>query len=228
MKIYKNKALKAALLLVLTSSLLFASSCSNNTADGNYILAQPDGGDYSYHYPVGWKELRSDSMYAIASPDGLANISSCWYPVSLAGIDLYATYGASENPEGDLLSDYITKGLDDNTNGYMGGLYENFGDDIVFEGELTDVKVEGGTRAAKKLVYHMKVGDDEYFHETVFVLLPDDSTRCFVYVLHYTAANETAKEQHRAVFDTVVNTFKFTTLFDNAANEEEQAPETVA
>ena len=153
MKIYKNKALKTALLLVLTSSLLFASSCSNNTADGNYILAQPDGGDYSYHYPVGWEELRSDSMYAIESPDGLANISSCWYPVSLADIDLYATYGASENPEGDLLADYITKGLDDNTNGYMGGLYETFGDDIVFEGELTDVKVEGGTRAAKKLVY---------------------------------------------------------------------------
>lgn len=224
----KNTALKAAILILLTSSVLFAASCSNNTAEGNYILAEPDGKDYSYHYPVGWKELRSDSMFAIESPDGLANISSSWYPVSLADIDLYAVYGESQDPEGDLLSDYITKGLSDDSAGYIEGLRANFGENIVFEGELQDVKVEGGIRPAKKLVYHMKVGDDEYFHETVFVLLPDDQSGCFIYVLHYTAADETVKEQHRAVFDTVINTFKFTTLFGNSEEAQDQAPETVA
>lgn len=224
----KNTVLKAVMLILLTSSVLFAASCSNNNPDGNYILAEPDGGDYSYHYPVGWKELRSDSMFAIESPDGLANISSSWYPLSLAKVDLYALYGESEDPENELLSDYITKGIGENSIGYMAGLRENFGENIIFEGELQDVEVEGGVRPAKKLVYHMKVGDDEYFHETVFVLLPDDQERCFVYVLHYTSADETVKEQHRAVFDTVINTFKFTTLFGNNEEAQTEAPKTVA
>ena len=215
MTIRKNKAFKAAALILLTSSLLFAASCSKETADGNYILAEPDGKDYSYQYPVDWKELRSDSMIAVESSDGLANISSSWYPVSLSELDLMALYGESEDPEGELLSDYITKGLGEDGIGYMEGLRQNFGDDIVFEDELFDVKVEGGERKAKKLVYHMKVGEEEYYHETVFVLLPDDSSQCFVYVIHYTAATKEAKEQHRAAFDTVVNTFKFTTLFGN-------------
>lgn len=234
----KNKALKAAALILLTSSVLFAASCSKETIDGNYILAEPDGKDYSYQYPVGWKELRADSMIAIESPDGLANISSSWYPVSLSDIDLFALYGESEDPEGAFLYDYITEGFGEDGIGYMEGLRENFGDDIVFDDEIYDIKVEGGERKAKKLVYHMKVGEEDYYHETVFVLLPDDSSQCFIYIIHYTAADETTKEQHRAAFDTVVNTFKFTTLFDtqdaqNAPDSEnetvnEEAPDTVA
>ena len=37
----------------------------------------------------------------------------------------------------------------------------------------------------------MKVGEEDYYHETVFVLLPDDSSQCFIYIIHYTAADET-------------------------------------
>ena len=225
MNIRKNKAIKAAALLLLASSVLFAASCSKNKTDGNYIKAEPDGGDYSFEYPVEWKELRSDSMIAIASSDGLANISSSWYPISLAHLDLTALYGESEDPEGDLLKDYITEGLGEDGTGYMEGLREKFGDDIVFDEEIYDEEVEGGVRKAKRLVYHMRVGEDEYYHETVFVLLPDDSNQGFIYVIHYTAASDEVKEQHRAVFEGVIDTFKFTTLFGGTETNSEAETE---
>ena len=72
----KNKTIRAAAAVFLTGSLLFSVSCSKNQqAEDGYLLADPDGSDYSYSYPEEWNILRSDSMFAVESPDKKANIS---------------------------------------------------------------------------------------------------------------------------------------------------------
>ena len=206
----KNKTIRAAAAVFLTGSLLFTVSCSKNQqAEDGYLLADPDGSDYSYSYPEEWNVLRSDSMFAVESPDKKANISSSSYELPLDKYDL-SVYAESEDPYSDLLDDYIN--LEET--GYIAQLRANFGDNIIFSEEnIVDISVDEGKRSGKKLIYHMKVGDDEFYFETALILLPVDRNSCYLYDLTYTALGEEAYETHKAVFEKAVESFTFKELF---------------
>jgi len=197
----KSLAAKTAALLVLTGSLLFTASCgeSSSAADG-YVTATPDGNDYSYTYPDVWEVIRSDSMFAIQSPDKAANISSSCYAVSLEDYDL-EIYASEKDPYSALLDDYVNRP----DTGYIDLMKDNFGENVELI-SAEDCMV--GERTGKKLVYHIKVGEDDYYFATVLTLLPTVGST-YLYDLTYTAQNETAFNEHLAVFDSAVASFIF-------------------
>lgn len=204
---------KIAAAVLLTGSLFFTVSCGASKApDEGYLLAEPDGGDYSYSYPEDWTVLRSDGMFAVGASDGLANISSAGYTLSLKDCDLSRYQG--DDAYAQLLDDYLNG--ENGFEGYIAQLKANFGDNIVFDGEnAVTIAEDGAGCAAKKITYHMKVGEaeDAYYFETALILLPYDRSRCSLYVLTFTALGEDAYNAHKAVFDKAVSSFAFSELF---------------
>lgn len=197
----KTLAAKTAAVLVLTGSLIFTVSCGDSASvqDG-YASAAPDGNDYSYTYPDVWEVIRSDSMYAIQSPDKAANISSSCYAVSLEEYDI-ESYANAEDPYSALLDDYINRA----DIGYIALMKDNFGENIELI-STEDTKI--GERTGKKLVYHIKIGEDDYYFATVLAFLPTVGST-YLYDLTYTALDQTAFDEHIAVFDSAVATFEF-------------------
>lgn len=205
----KNITVRAAAVFI-TGSLLFATSCSGaKTPDDGYLLAEPDGGDYSYSYPEEWKVIRSDSMVAVEAPDGKANISSMQYELPLESFEL-SVYSESESPWSDLLDDYVNR----ENGGYISLLRENFGQNVDFPEEfISDFEVNEQKYPGKRLIYHIKVGEDDYYFETALIIMPStDPTFCYLYDLTYTALGEDIYNEHKPVFDKVVSSFEFKML----------------
>ncbi len=184
----KNK-IKAALAMLLASSVVLCSCASKGEGTAGYITAQPDGKDYGFSYPDNWKELRSDSMYAIESPDGKSNISS-------------ASFGISADVSS--IEEYVNGS--DTVKGYKQLLSDSFGEMLVIT-EATPCTL--GEREAIKLDYSVSVGEDKYFFSTVLALLPTSFDTLYLYDLTFTAYGEDSFNEHIAVFDGVVSTFTF-------------------
>lgn len=199
----KKNILRTAAVLVITGTLLFSASCSdgNNpeSIDG-YIIANSEGGDYSFTYPDTWSVLRADGMYAIGEKESGANISVSSFGLSFDAETLSA-YAESENPWEKLLDDYINE----NDTGYLAVLSQTYGTGFSFV-SAEDCTVGG--RAGKKLIYHIKIGEDDYHFASALTLLPTMGDT-YLYGITYTAADEASFSAHKAVFDGVVSSFEF-------------------
>ena len=187
---HKKKAVGYALTLLLSGALLF-TSCSGDTVspDDGKAIAEPDGKEYTFQYPDSWQVLRSDSMVAIASPDGgKANITVAGYTLP----DTFTT-----------LSDYVH----DETTGYIHYLKENFGDRIEVS-EVTSPEYTVADHDSVCLIYPIKIGEDEYHFATVLTVLPTMGSS-YLYEITYTAADQAVYDEHIGVFRDALQSFTF-------------------
>lgn len=201
MKATKNHVIRAAAAVFITGSILFASSCADASAPSDgYAQASPDGKDYTYSYPENWEVIRSDSMFAVQSPDKKANISSSCYAISSDGFNT-ELYAGAEDPWAAFTDDYVNNG----ETGYIALLKDNFGENVEM---ISAEDCSLGERSGKKLVYHIKIGEDDYYFATVLAFLPTVGD-VYLYDVTYTAADKTAFDEHIAVFDGAVSSFSF-------------------
>lgn len=188
---HKKKTVGYALTLILSGALLFTSCSGDQNAanpDGK-VTAEPDGKEYTFQYPDSWQVLRSDSMIAIASPEGgKANITVAGYTLP----DTYTT-----------LSDYVHN----KTTGYIHYLKENFGDRIEVS-EETSPEYTVADHDSVCLIYHIKIGEDDYHFATVLTVLPTVGSP-YLYEITYTAADEAVYDEHIGVFRDALQSFTF-------------------
>lgn len=186
--------------LLVAGTMLFVTSCAENTATDGYFVAEPDGKDYTYSYPDSWTVIRSDSMFAISSGDKNANISSSCYAVSLLDEGETVPEG-TENPYAYALEKYVNR----DAAGYVSMLKDNFGEKVeIISAEATSVDQNAGYR----LLYKLKIGDDEYHFATVLAVLPTVGST-YLYDITYTALGKESFDEHMPVFEGVVASFDF-------------------
>lgn len=200
MIITKRITIKAISAILLAGTLLFATSCAETASNDGYFTAEPDGKDYSYLYPDSWSVIRSDSMFAIQSGDKAANISSSCYATELLAEGEIVPEG-TENPYAYALEKYVNR----ETSGYVSMLKDNFGEKVeIISAEATSVDEKAGY----KLLYTLKIGDDEYHFATVLAVLPTVGST-YLYDITYTALGEEDFNEHMPVFEGVVASFDF-------------------
>lgn len=196
----KAFTIKSISALIIAGTLLFATSCADRAVSDGYMLAEPDGKDYTYSYPDTWSVIRSDSMFAIQSEDKNANISSSCYAVELLaeGETVPETAG---DPYAYALERYVNRDV----TGYVSMLRDNFGEKVeMISAEA--VSVDG--KAGYKLLYTLKIGDDEYHFATVLAVLPTIGST-YLYDITYTTLGKENFDVHMPVFEGVVASFDF-------------------
>lgn len=198
--INRNFTIKALSALLLAGTMLFATSCAENVAPDGYLIAEPDGKDYTYSYPDSWSVIRSDSMFAIQSSDRNANISSSCYAVELLAEGETVPEG-TENPYAYALEKYVNRDV----TGYVSMLKDNFGEKVeIISAEATSVDQKAGY----KLLYKLKIGEDEYHFATVLAVLPTIGST-YLYDITYTTLGKENFDVHMPVFEGVVASFDF-------------------
>ena len=178
--------------LLLAGALIFCGCAAPDEADEGFLNASPDTGEYVYTYPATWTQVRDDNMCVIEYADTVVdeegrkiydrvNISSVTYTLS----------GEFED-----IDDYVNR----DTVGYIALMRDTFGEKVEIV-EVTDDNLD--IVPAKRIVYHIRVGQDEYH----FVTVPGINNNV-LYDITYTAAGDNF-EEHLPTLDNVVKSFKF-------------------
>ena len=184
------RSIGLAATLLLSGALLFTCTSCGNEGDNpeGLLTATPDGNDYAFTYPDNWETLRDDSMVAIGSPDGLANISTACFSIPA-----------------DILSPReYADGTDEHV-GYLTMLGNTYGDACTITSD-EDTTLDG--RDAVKITYHIRIGDDEYQFVSVLAVLRTGFETSYLYDLTYTASPESF-DTHLPVFEQVCSSFSF-------------------
>ncbi len=197
----KTSNFKKAAALLLTTGVLFTASCTGRQpANANEAVAEPDGSDYTFTYPSDWSVIREDSMYAIESPSMTVEKLEKNSNISVLSAVIFDKAEDYMNiDESALLDDYVPK--------YMEMVKAEFGS-AEYDGNISDIEISGKT--GKKVTYSYKdpFTEEEFFFETVFVLLKTGSY-CHCYYLTYTANGKEAFDAFHGGFDKVIASFEF-------------------
>ncbi len=178
--------------VLLIAGVLLFTGCSSATTEEGMLTASPDTGEYVYSYPSNWTLTRDDNMSIIEYADTYVDSEGrqVYDRVNISSV----TYTLSD--EWESIDSYV----DHEETGYIALMRDTFGENIEIA-EKTDDTLGG--IPAKRIVYHIRIGQDEYHFATVLAINTN-----VLYDITYTAAKDNF-EEHLPTLDNVVKSFNF-------------------